>query len=173
MSILNVVQPEELDPSSFTLIDDKLHVAISAKEDNILQYKNDGLYAPANGGGVLERYVYNPDSTGKLVHKDVEFMFDIVDGAVQANVYGTTASTEFSPDDVRYSTTNNEHALTDDSKYYLTLDWGAEYIQRSILKFQHNGETAIWVIRVTRPFDNNDADLSRLLVVIDEMVDIK
>ena len=173
MSILNVVQPEELNPSSFTLIDDKLHVAISAKEDNILQYKNDGLYAPAGGGGVLERYVYNPDSTGKLVHKDVEFMFDIVDGAVQANVYGTTASTEFSPDDVRYSTVNIEHALTDDSKYYLSLKLNAEYIQRSILKFQHNGETAIWVIRVTRPFDNNDADLSRLLVVIDEMVDIK
>ena len=172
MSVLNVVQSEELDPSSFTLIDDKLHVAISAKEDNILQYKNDGLYAPASGG-VLERYVYNPDSTGKLVHKDVEFMFDIVDGAVQANVYGTTASTEFSPDDVRYSTNGDQQALTDDSKYYLSLAWGVEYIQRSILKFQHNGETAIWVIRVTCPFDNNDADLSRLVVVIDEMVDIK
>lgn len=172
MPILNVVQPEEFDPSSFTLIDDKLHVAISAKENNILQYKNDGLYAPTSGG-VLERYVYNPDSTGKLVHKDVEFMFVIADGAIRANIHGTTASTEFSSDDVRYSTNNDQRAMTDDAKYYLSLDWGAEYIQRSILKFRHNGETAIWVIRVTRPFDNNNDDLSRLVVVIDEMVDTK
>lgn len=172
MPILNVVQPEEFDPSSFTLIDDKLHVAISAKENNILQYKNDGLYAPtAGGGGVLERYVYNPDSTGKLVHKNVEFDFDIIDGAIIADVYGTNASTEFSSDDARYSTNKVQLAMSDDSKNYLTLDWGAEYLRRSILKFHHNGEIAIWVIRVIRPFDNNDDDLNRLVIVIDEMVD--
>lgn len=171
MPILNVVQPEEFDPSSFTLIDDKLHVAISAKENNILQYKNDGLYAPtAGGGGVLERYVYNPDSTGKLVHKNVEFNFALIDGAIIAEVYGTNTSTQFRSGDARYSTNNVQLAMSDDSKNYLTLNWGAEYLRRSILKFHHNGEIAIWVIRVIRPFDKNDDDLNRLVVVIDEMV---
>ena len=79
MTILNVVQPDEFDPSSFTVIDGKLKVAISSQADNILQYKNDGLYAPASSSnGVLGRSVLTTDEVGNAVHKGVNFKLNLI-----------------------------------------------------------------------------------------------
>lgn len=171
MSILNVVQPEELDPSSFTLIDDKLHVAISAKEDNILQYKNDGLYAPAGGGGVLERYIYTFDEVGNATHKGIRFQVIEIDGALQGQVHGINFD-DVTPNDVIFYNGQFESAWYDDEKYVIGLPWGVEHMQRVILKLHKDGKPALWVAKVIRNKNSGFGELGVVTLVIDEMVNV-
>ena len=166
MTILNVVQPEEFDPSSFTEIDGKLKVAISSQEGNILRYKDDGLFAGAGGGnGVLERYVYTADAGGNVVHKGINFHIYLIDDALKGTVYG------IDPDDIVYYSGGSLGTTFDDEKYVLTLPWAVEHEQRVVLKMHQNGNPVLWVVRVIRPQDGDvGVLLESVTIVIDEMV---
>ena len=171
MTILNVVQPEEFDPSSFTEIDGKLKVAISSQEGNILRYKDDGLFAGAGGGnGVLERYVYTADAGGNVVHKGINFNIFMIDGALEGTVYGIDPNA-IDPDDIVYYSGGSLGTTFDDEKYVLTLPWAVEHEQRVVLKMHQNGNPVLWVVRVIRPQDGDvGVLLESVTIVIDEMV---
>ena len=173
MSILNVVQPDELDPSGFSLIDGKLKVAISSLENNILQYKSDGLYASAGGdGSVLERYVYTIDESGYVQHKGINFDIHLTDGSLSGQIYGIDSANGLSPDDMIFYNGVTEYAMSDDSKYLLLLPWALEDLQRLVLKMTRNSETVYWVVRVIRHLNDigNMDVFGTVTVIIDEMI---
>lgn len=173
MTILNVVQPEEFDPSSFTEIDGKLKVAISSQEGNILRYKDDGLFAAAGGGnGVLERYVYTIAEGGNVVHKGINFHIYLIDGALKGTVYGIDPNA-IDPDDIVYYSGGSLGTTFDDEKYVLELPWAVEHEQRVVLKMHQNGNPVLWVVRVIRPKgDDVGVLLESVTIVIDEMVNV-
>lgn len=173
MSILNVVQPDEFDPSDFSLIDGKLKVAISSLENNILQYKSDGLYASAGGdSGVFERYVYTTNVDGNVQHKGINFNIRLQDGALSGQIYGVDSANGLSPNDMIFYKGTTKNAMSDDSKYLLQMPWALEDLQRFILKMTRNNETVFWVVRVIRQPDHSlDQDMSAT-VIIDEMINI-
>lgn len=170
MSILNVVQPDELDPSGFSLIDGKLKVAISSLEDNILQYKNDGLYASAGSDGVLEHYVYVTDESGYVQHKGINFDIHLVDGSLSGQIYGIDSANGLSPDDMIFYNGVTEYATSDDSKYLLQLPRALEDLQRLVLKMIRNDETVFWVVRVIKQPNASENQNVSATVIIDEMI---
>ena len=170
MTILNVVQPEEFDPSSFTEIDGKLKVAISSEADNILQYKNDGLYAPASGSnGVINRSVLTTDALGNAVYKGVNFKLKLIDGVLDGIVYGS-GPTAIDPDDILYYSGGSLGASFDDEKYVLELPWAVEHEQRVVMKLRQDGNTVLWVARVIRPRTDSVNTFEPVTIVIDEML---
>ena len=169
MAILNVVQPEEFDPSSFAVIDGKLKVAISSQEGNIVGYKDDGLYAPAgSSNGVLGRSVLTTDEVGNAVHKGVNFKLNYIDGALGGIVYGV-GPTAIAPGDMLCYRGWSFSASFDDEKYFLDLPWAVEHEQRVILKLHQNGNPVLWVVRVIRPHTDSVDTFAPVTIVIDEM----
>lgn len=170
MTILNVVQPDEFDPSSFAVVDGKLKVAISSKADNILQYKDDGLYAPASGSnGVINRSVLTTDINGKAVYKGVNFKLRAIDGALDGIVYGD-GPTAIDPDDILYYSGGSLGASFDDEKYVLELPWAVEHEQRVVMKLHQDGNPVLWMARVIRPRTDSVDTFESVTIVIDEML---
>lgn len=173
MTILNVVQPDEFHPSSFTVVDGKLKVAISSKEGNILELKDDGLYAPAGSiVGVPARYSYKVDTDGIAVHKGIVFKLRSMDGAIAGDIYGVNPN-DITPDDSIYYSDNQYGPMSDDEKLLLSLPWGSEFQQRSIIKLHRNSTPEIWVVRVLAVEGAFDVDsITAFNLVIDEMINI-
>ena len=170
MTILNVVQPDEFDPSSFTVIDGKLKVAISSQADNILQYKNDGLYAPAgNSNGVINRSVLTTDAVGNATHKDVNFKLKLIDGALGGIVYGG-GPTNIVPEDNLYYSGGVQGATFDDGKYVLELPWAVEQEQRVVMQLRQDGNPVLWVVRFIRQHTDSVDTFEPITIIIDEMV---
>ena len=100
MTVLNVVQPDEFDPSGFEVVDGKLTPKISSHPDNILEITPDGLYtAGGSSGSVLGRYRYDTSVDGEVIHKGIKFDFNLIDGAVSGYIYGVN------PDDITLNDT--------------------------------------------------------------------
>ncbi len=172
MTILNVVQPDEFDPSSFTVIDGKLKVAISSQADNILQYKNDGLYAPAsNSNGVINRSVLNTDEIGSAIYKGVIFNLNLIDGALSGIVYGE-GPTAINPEDNLYYSGGVRGAIFDDEKYVLELPWAVEHEQRVVMQLRQDGNPVIWVARFIRQRTDSMDTLEPVTIIIDEMINV-
>ena len=170
MTILNVVQPEEFDPSSFTEIDGKLKVAISSQADNILQYKNDGLYAPAgNSNGVINRSVLTTDEVGNATHKDVNFKLKLIDGTLGGIVYGG-GPTNIVPEDNLYYSGGVQGATFDDGKYVLELPLAVEHEQRVVMQLRQDGNPVLWVARFIRQHSDSVDTFEPVTIIIDEMV---
>lgn len=170
MTILNVVQPDEFDPSSFTVIDGKLKVAISSQADNILQYKNDGLYAPAsNSNGVINRSVLNTDEVGSAIYKGVIFNLNLIDGALSGIVYGE-GPTAINPEDNLYYSGGVRGAIFDDEKYVLELPRAVEHEQRVVMQLRQDGNPVLWVARFIRQRTDSMDTFEPVTIIIDEMV---
>lgn len=170
MTILNVVQPEEFDPSSFTEIDGKLKVAISSQEGNIVRYHDDGLYAPASSSnGVLGRSVLTTDEVGNAVHKGVNFKLNLIDGALDGMVYGI-GPTAIDPDDILYYSGGSLGASFDDEKYVLELPWAVEQEQRVVMQLRQDGNPVLWVVRFIRQHTDSVDTFEPITIIIDEMV---
>ena len=169
MTILNVVQPEEFDPSSFTVIDGKLKVAISSQEGNIVRYNDDGLYAPASSSnGVLGRSVLTTDEVGNAVHKGVNFKLNLIDGALDGIVYGI-GPTAIDPDDILYYSGGSLGASFDDEKYVLELPWTVEHEQRVVMKLHQGGNPVLWMARFIRQPTESVNTFEPVTIIIDEM----
>lgn len=172
MNVLNVIQPEDFDPSSFTVTDGKLKVAISSKEGNILVNNEDGLYAlSGETDGVLERYIYTFDENGDAVHKGINFHVFAIDGALQGQVHGINFD-DVTPDDVIFYQQQYQSAEYDDEKYVVRLPWGVEHMQRVILKLYKDGEPLFWVVKVIRNKNSGISELGVVDLIIDEMVNV-
>ncbi len=173
MAILNVVQPDEFAPSSFTTVGGKLKVAISVDDGNILEYKEDGLYAKASGSGTVPgRFTYQVDEKGEVIHKGIKFSLLNIDGAISGEISGVDIN-DITVDDVIYHVSDRTSSgpYSDDSKLILSLQWGVEYLQRFIIRLMRSGVAEMWVVRVATP----DSVVSLngyqgLIVTIDEMV---
>lgn len=172
MTILNVVQPDEFDPSSFTVIDGKLKVAISSQADNILQYKNDGLYAPAsNSNGVINRSVLNTDEVGSAIYKGVIFNLNLIDGALSGIVYGE-GPTAINPEDNLYYSGGVRGAIFDDEKYVLELPRAVEHEQRVVMQLRQDGNPVLWVARFIRQRTDSMDTFEPVTIIIDEMINV-
>lgn len=172
MNVLDVVQPEDFDPSGFTVTDGKLKVAISSKEGNILVNHEDGLYAPSGEtDGVLGRYIYTFDGNGNAVHKGINFHVFAIDGALQGQVHGINFD-DVTPDDVIFYNGQYQSAEYDDEKYVIGLPWGVEHMQRVILKLHKDGKPVLWVAKVIRNKNSGFGELGVVDLIIDEMVNV-
>ena len=170
MTILNVVQPDEFDPSSFTVIDGKLKVAISSQADNILQHKNDGLYAPAsNSNDVINRSVLSTDEAGNAIYKGVNFKLDLIDGVLSGVVYGE-GPTAINPGDNLYYSGGRLGATFDNEKYVLELPWAVEHEQRVVMQLRQDGNPVLWVVRFIRQPSASGDTFEPVTIIIDEMV---
>lgn len=175
MAILNVVQPEEFAPSSFTTVDGKLKVAISGDVDNILEYKEDGLYAKASSsGGVLGRYTYHADELGVVIHKGIKFSLRNIDGAISGEISGVDIN-DITEDDVIYNVSDRvaEGPHSDDSKLLLYIPWAVEKAQRFIIRLMRSGVAEMWVVQVATP--THVASLNGfqgITITIDEMANM-
>lgn len=175
MTILNVVQPEEFDPSSFTEIDGKLKVAISGDDDNILEYKEDGLYAKASGTvAVLGRYTYQANEMGVVIHKGIKFSLRNIDGAISGEISGVDIN-DITEDDVIYNVSDRvaEGSYSDDSKLLLSIPWAVEKSQRFIIRLMRSGVAEMWVVQVATP--THVASLNGfqgITITIDEMANM-
>lgn len=172
MTVLNVVQPDEFDPSGFEVVDGKLTPKISSHPDNILEITPDGLYAAGgSGGSVLGRYRYDTSVDGEVIHKGIKFDFKLIDGAVSGYIYGVN------PDDITLNDTiyyigQVQRSTSDDVKQVLELKWATENVQRSIITLFRSGSVPeIWSVQVTPTADNWEPG-DNVIVIIDEMVDI-
>jgi hypothetical protein len=168
MTVLNVVQPDELDPSGFEVVDGKLTPKISSHPDNILEITPDGLYAAGgSGGSVLERYRYDTSVDGEVIHKGIKFDFKLIDGAVSGYIYGVNPSDITSNDTINYNG-QVQGSMSDDVKQVLELKWATENVQRSIITLFRSGSVPeIWSVQVI--LSSSDGDL---IVIIDEMVNV-
>ena len=166
MTILNVVQPDEIDPSGFEVVDGKLTPKISSHPDNILEITPDGLYAAGgSGGSVLGRYRYDTSVNGEVIHKGIVFDFIVIDGAIAGNIYGVNFE-DITSEDTIYYNGEIQGSMSDDAKLLLQLKWATENVQRFIITlFRNGGVPEIWSVQVTPTGDN-------VIVIIDEMVDI-
>lgn len=170
VTILNVVQPDEFDPSSFTVIDGKLKVAISSQEGNIVGYKDDGLYAPAgSSNGVLGRSVLTTDEVGNAVHKGVNFKLKLIDGALSGVVYGE-GPTDINLGDNLYYSGGALGAIFVDEKYVLELPWAVEHEQRVVMQLRQDGNPVLWVVRFIRQLSDSVDTFEPVTIIIDEMV---
>lgn len=172
MAILNVVQPEEFAPSSFATVDGKLKVAISTDDGNILEYKEDGLYAKASGSGTVHgRFTYQVDTEGKVIHKGIKFSLYTIDGAISGEISGVDIN-DITEDDVIYHVSDRvaKGPHNNDSKLVLFLQWATEQSQRFIIRLMRSGVAEMWVIRVATPTYVSSLNGYRgLIVTIDEM----
>ena len=161
MSILNVVQPDELDGQSFELINDKLEVRISGRRNNGLELKDDGLFTPGNSDkGVPNRFVYlvgNGAST--IVHKNVTFDLRVIDGGLN----GTLRSPALQYNDT--ITYDDGSIWSKDITDQIELKWGLESCTRIIFRFHNGNEVpSLWVLRIHRAGFGGSS-----LLIIDEM----
>ncbi len=172
MTVLNVVQPDEFDPSGFEVVDGKLTPKISSHPDNILEIIPDGLYAAGgSGGSVLERYRYDTSVDGEVIHKGIKFDFKLIDGAVSGYIYGVNPD-DITLNDTIYYNGQVQGSMSDDVKQVLELKWATENVQRSIITLFRNGSVPeIWSVQVTLS-KNAWQGGNNLIVIIDEMVDI-
>ena len=172
MTVLNVVQPDEFDPSGFEVVDGKLTPKISSHPDNILEITPDGLYtAGGSGGSVLERYRYDTSVDGEVIHKGIKFDFKLIDGAVSGYIYGVNPS-DITSNDTIYYNGQVQGSMSDDVKQVLELKWATENVQRSIITLFRSGSVPeIWSVQVVLSEDIRHGG-NNLIVIIDEMVDI-
>ena len=172
MSVLNVVQPGDFDPSSFTVTDGKLKVAISSKEGNILVNNEDGLYAPSGETDeVLGRYIYSFDDAGDATHKDITFHVFEIDGALEGHIQSNNSEVVTSVDSIFYNG-RWQSVEYDNGKYVVRLPWGVEHMQRVILKLYKDGKPLFWIAKVIRHKNANSTGIGIAVLVIDEMVNI-
>lgn len=175
MAILNIVQPEEFATSSFTIVDGKIKVAISNDDDNILEYKEDGLYAKASdSGAVLGRYTYQANEMGVVIHKGIKFSLRNIDGAISGEISGVDIN-DITEDDVIYNVSDRvaEGPHSDDSKLLLYIPWAVEKAQRFIIRLMRSGVAEMWVVQVATPTRAVSLNgFQNITITIDEMANM-
>ena len=175
MAILNVVQPDEFAPSSFTTVGGKLKVAISVDDGNILEYKEDGLYAKASGSGTVPgRFTYQVDEKGEVIHKGIKFSLLNIDGAISGEISGVDIN-DITVDDVIYHVSDRTSSgpYSDDSKLLLSIPWAVEKAQRFIIRLMRSGVAEMWVVRVATPIRAVSLNgFQNITITIDEMANM-